>query len=277
LFFIIAAPAHAAPQCFVPVNAFAGNRPPQTIVTSRAQCAWGLGLATTPGRSGTAFMIGNRRELLTNMHVVDEHCLGNRRFTFAHGFDLDHALSTIQATMVVHGDYCTGAARGRHDYGGDWAVAVLDRDPVAVEHVAPPHLLEPRSGTDWLRAGGQYFLLGYGMLYRGGYHPYRAGPCKFGRLYTNGLAEHNCDTSPRSSGAAIVDQDAAGHCLVAALNSGAIKIDEGRPAYRPGINANVAVLATRFAPAVEAVARELEKGRSAKEIEVDLAAHPPGR
>jgi hypothetical protein len=266
--------AQAAPRCFVPVNAFASSPPPQTIVTTRAPCAWGIGLATTPGETGTAFIIGNRRELLTNMHVVDRHCLGNRRFTFAHGFDLDHALSTIPATVVIHGDYCAGAASGKHDYGGDWAVAVLDRDPAAVEHGASPRLLEPAAGP---AGDGHYFLLGYGMLFRGGYHPYRAGPCRFGRRYTNGLAEHDCATSPRSSGAAIVSQDAAGHCQVAALNEGELSIALGRPAYRPGVNANVAVLASRFAPAVEAVARALEKGRGASQIAADLAAHPPGR
>ncbi|HEX4111087.1 MAG TPA: hypothetical protein VH020_00990 [Stellaceae bacterium] len=259
------------------VNAFAGNPPPKTIVTTRAPCAWGIGLATTPGGNGTAFIIGNRRELLTNMHVVDKHCLGNRRFTFSHGFDLDHALSTVPATVVVHGDYCAGAAGGHHDYGGDWAIAVLDRDPAAVEHGSPPRLLEPRTDDNVRNDNGHYFLLGYGMLFRGGYHPYRAGPCRFGRLYTNGLAEHDCDTSPRSSGAAIVSQDASGQCVVAALNEGELSITLGRPAYRAGVNANVAVLATRFAPAVAAVARELERGRNAKEIAADLAAHPPER
>jgi hypothetical protein len=65
--------------------------------------------------------------------------------------------------------------------------------------------------------------------------------------------------------------------VVAALNEGELSIALGRPAYRAGVNANVAVLATRFAPAVAAVARELERGRNVKEIAADLAAHPSGR
>jgi hypothetical protein len=282
----VAATAHAAPQCvrpsaaresIVPVNGFAQNSAPRTIVTTHARCAWGLGLATLPIGTGTAFIIANRREVMTNMHVVDKHCLGNRHFTFSHGFDLGGDLGTIPATVVAHGDYCTGAARGHHVYGGDWAVAVLDRDPAKLEHTSPGELLQPRDSGEWLNDNGHYFLLGYGMLYRGGLHPYRSAPCRLGRLFVGGLVEHNCDASHRSSGSPIVIDDAAGHCLVAALHEGEIESAPGRPAYRDDVNANVAVLSTQFAAAVKAVARELEQGRSAGEIAADLARHPPGR
>lgn len=259
-------------SALVLVNAFAGTPAPQTIVSAQAPCAWGLGLAVTPATNGTAFIIANRRELLTNLHVVDRHCLGNRRFNFSHGFDLDRALSVIPATVVAHGDYCAGVAQGNHDYGGDWAVAILDRDPAAVEHRAPPSLLRPRTGD--AASGAGYFLLGYGMLFRGGYHPYRAGPCRLGRRYADGVVEHDCATSPRSSGSAIVAQGPGSACTVVALNEGAIRLEEGRPTYQPGINANLALLANSFGPTVEAVARALEKGRSASEITAYLSRHP---
>lgn len=253
------------------INSFAGIPEPQTILTTHAPCAWGLGLAVTPGTNGTAFIIGNRREVLTNLHVIDRHCLGNRRFTFSHGFDLGRALSAIPATVVAYGDYCSGPARGKHNAGGDWAVAVLDRDPAVEEHIVPPRLLEVLATG--VPSGAHYFLLGYGVLFRGGYHLYRAGPCHLGRRYADGLVEHDCATSPRSSGAPIVMRGTQNECSVAALNEGSLAQRDGQPLYRPGINANVAVLSNRFAPAVEAVTRALDKGRSAGEIAAEFNHH----
>jgi hypothetical protein len=287
--FFVASPARAAPQCerpvaakesLIPVNGFAQNPRPQAIAVSRARCAWGIGLAMPPSNTGTAFVIGNRREVMTNLHVVDKNCRGNTRFAFRHGFDRGRALSTQTATVVVHGDYCAKLKRGHHDYSGDWAIAVLDEDPTDLEGQAPAadtRPMQPRAGGNWLDGNGGYFLLGYSMSFRAGTQPYRSAPCRFSHLFSKDVVEHSCDASHRSSGAPIVTQDAAGNCLVAAIHVGEIADVPGRPAYRDDVNANVAVLASRFAPAVKAVARALEQGRDADEIAADLAAHPPAR
>ncbi|MGH6980786.1 MAG: hypothetical protein ACREFC_06230 [Stellaceae bacterium] len=262
----------------ISVNGFAENPPPQAIDTNRARCAWGIGLAIPRSGTGTAFIIGNRREVMANLHVVDKFCRGNRRFTFSHGFDGRAGLSTIGATVVARGDYCSNLRRGRHDYGGDWVVAVLDEDPLAVEETAPGanfSPLQPRGDGAWLRDNGRYVLLGYGMSFRAGMQPYRSAPCRFGRLFEPGVVEHDCDASARTSGAPIVSLDPRGHCLVAALHVGEIETLPGRPAYRDDLDANVAVLAGRFAATVRAVARELERGRDTAAIIAELARRPP--
>lgn len=261
-----------------PVNGFAENPPPLPVDMARAHCAWGIGLAIPSSGSGTAFIIGNRREVMANLHVVDPRCRGNRRFSFAHGFNGRERLSTIGATVVARGDYCTGLARGEHRYGGDWVVAVLDEDPLAVEETAPGadiRPMQPRAERSWMRDNGRYVLLGYGMSYRAGLFPYRSAPCRFGRLFEPDVVEHDCDASARTSGAPIVSDDAHGNCVVTALHVGEIKQIAGRPAYLDDVDANVAVLSARFAATVRAVARELEKGRDAAEIEAELARRRP--
>ena len=287
LFCCVAAAAHAAPICkrlaatnqgFVPVNGFVENPPPLPLDTARAHCAWGIGLAIPSSGSGTAFIIGNRREVMANLHVVDRHCRGDRRFTFAHGFNGRAGLSSIGATVVARGDYCAKLRRGGHDYGGDWVIAVLDEDPLAVEEIAPGtdiRPMQPRADRSWLRDNGRYVLLGYGMSYRAGLFPYRSAPCRFGRLFEQDVVEHDCDASARTSGAPIVSNDVGGNCVVSALHVGEIKQMAGRPAYIDDVDANVAVLSERFAATVRAVARELERGRDAAEIEAELARRRP--
>jgi hypothetical protein len=281
---LVSASAHAGPSCprppqarqsIVPVNGFAQNPPPQAVAIGRARCAWGVGLARARAGTGTAFVIGNRREVMTDLHVVDKGCRGNRTFTFSHGFDRGHALSSQTATVVARGDYCAKLARGRHDYSGDWAIAVLEENPATLEGVAPTadtRPLEPRAAADnWLSGNGRYFLLGYGMSFRAGTQAYRSAACRLGRLFSADVVEHDCDASPRTSGAPIVEVDARGQCVVAALHIGEIAEVSGRPPYRDDFNANVAVLASHFAWAVKAVARDLERGRDANEIAADLA------
>lgn len=284
-----AAAADAAPRCereapaehrITPVNGFAQNPAPRPIMTSRAQCAWGIGLAIRPSGTGTAFIIGDRREVMTNLHVADKGCHGNRHFIFSHGFNEGRALATIGATIVIEGDYCATLARGKYDYGGDWAIAVLDADPARIEGVpsgADIRPLQPRAGGGWLRDNGRYFLIGYGMSFRAGGQAYRSAPCRLGRLFGRDVVEHDCDASRRTSGAPILVEEASGRCLVAALHVGELEPVIGRPPYLDDINANIAVLARSFAPAVRAVARELAQGRTARQIAADLAAHPPGR
>jgi hypothetical protein len=282
--------AHAAPQCPRPapatqdtlldVNNFAQSPQPQAIAPGRGRCGWALGLAAGPTGTGTAFIIGNRREVITNLHVVDKDCRGNRLFTFQHGFAGGRALSKQTATIVARGDYCAKLAGGRHDYSGDWAIAVLHLDPVVLEPATPMDEvapLEPNVGGSWLHENGRYYLLGYSMSFRVGTQPYSSGPCRLGPLFTDGVVEHDCDASHRTSGAPIMSEGTNGQCLVGAMHVGEIEHLSGRPIYRAGVNANVAVLATRFAPAVAAVARELAQGRDANTIALDLAAGLPGR
>lgn len=226
--------------------------------------------------TGTAFIIGNRREVMTNLHVIDRSCSGRSRFTFSHGFDRGGALSTETATVVIRGDYCNALAEGQHDYGGDWVIAVLDRDPLSVERPADPGEavpLRPDDG-DWRQGNGRYFLLGYGMSFRRGMQPYRSAPCRFSKLFGDGAVEHSCDASPRGSGAPILIENAAGNCVVAAMHDGEIADVPGRPRYGD-ISANVAVLARQFAAAAQAVARKLEDGLDASQIAADLARDPP--
>lgn len=275
--------AHAAPICARPahgsrnivrVNGFARNRPPLPLDMARGRCAWGIGLAIPANGTGTAFIIGNRREVMANQHVVDAHCRGERRFTFAHEFRGRAARSNIGATVVAHGAYCANLQRGRHDYSGDWVIAVLDEDPLAIEETSPGadlQPMQPRADRAWMRDNGRYFLLGYGMSYRAGRYPYRSAPCRFGRLFGPGVVEHDCDAGARSSGAPIVSTDTAGHCLVTALHVGEIAKIAGRPTYVDDINANVAVLAAGFAATVRIVAGELERGRDAADIAAELA------
>lgn len=275
--------AHAAPVCargperaslVTQVNGFAGNPPPRPVDLARAHCAWGIGLAVPASGSGTAFIIGNRREVMANQHVVDAHCRGERRFTFAHRFGSRGGGSNIGATIVARGDYCANLRRGRHDYGGDWVIAVLDEDPLAIEETTPNadiKPMQPRGDGAWLRDNGRYVLLGYGMSYRAGMYPYRSSFCRFGRLFEPGVVEHNCDASARSSGSPIVSTDARGNCIVTALHVGEIKKLTGRPAYIDDVDANVAVLSTGFAATVRLVAGELERGRGAREIAAELA------
>lgn len=284
-----AASAHAAPQCPRPappvtqnavshVNNFAQSPQPQAIAPGRGRCGWGLGLAAGPTGTGTAFIVGNRREVITNLHVVDKKCRGNRLFTFEHGFAVGRALSKQTATVVAQGDYCVKLALGRHDYSGDWAIAVLHADPVLLEattRLAEVVPLETQGGGNWLKDNGRYYLLGYSMSYRVGTQPYSSGPCRLGPLFADGVVEHNCDAGHRTSGAPIMSQGTNGQCLVGAMHVGDIEDLPGRPIYRTGVNANVAVLATRFATAVEAVARELAQGRDANAIAVDLAERTP--
>jgi len=281
-------PAHAAPQCPRPapatqnavlrVNNFAHSPEPQAIAPGRGRCGWGLGLAAGQTGTGTAFIVGNRREVITNLHVVDKDCRGNRLFTFSHGFAGGRALSRQTATVVARGDYCRKLARGRHDYSGDWAVAVLQSDPVALEPAAPAAEvtpLEPHVDGNWLNDNGRYYLLGYSMSFRVGKQPYSSGPCRLGPLFADGVVEHDCDAGHRTSGAPILSEGTNGQCLVGAMHVGEIEELAGRPLFRAGVNANVAVLATRFAAAVDAVALELARGRNANAIALDLAAGLP--
>ncbi len=280
-------PVHAAPQCPRPapvtqnsvlhVNNFARSPQPHAIAPGRGRCGWGLGLAAGPTGTGTAFIVGNRREVITNLHVVDSGCRGNRLFTFEHGFAGGRALSKQTATVVATGDYCAKLARGRHDYSGDWAIAVLRSDPVALEPATPAAEaapLEPRISGNWLNDNGRYYLLGYSMSFRSGIQPYSSGPCRLGPLFADGVVEHNCDAGHRTSGAPIMSEGSNGQCLVGAMHVGEIEDVPGRPLYRADVNANVAVLATRFAAAVDAVALELAQGRSADAIALDLGAGP---
>lgn len=280
--------AHAAPQCPRPapvaqnpisdVNNFAQSPQPQAIAPGRGRCGWGLGLAAGPTGTGTAFIVGNRREVITNLHVVDKSCRGNTLFTFEHGFAGGRALSKQTATLVAKGDYCDKLVRGRHDYSGDWAIAVLHADPVLLEattRLAEVVPLEPQDGGSWLKDNGRYYLLGYSMSFRVGTQPYSSGPCRLGPLFADGVVEHDCDAGHRTSGAPIMSQATNGQCVVGAMHVGEIEDLPGRPVYRTGVNANVAVLASRFAAAVEAVARELAQGRDAGAIALDLAEGTP--
>jgi hypothetical protein len=113
------------------------------------------------------------------------------------------------------------------------------------------------------------------MSFRGGTQPYRSAKCRLGPLFSAGVVEHDCDASRRASGAPIVTEDAAGNCLVAAVHIGEIASVRGRPTYRDDVNANVAILASRFAAAARAVARELRQGRGATEIAADLGWDRP--
>jgi hypothetical protein len=274
---------HAAPlcqrpalneECFTQVNNFAQNPPAQAIVPAQSACGWGIGLVVAATGTGTGFLVDNRREVMTDQHVVDRHCRGNRRFTFRHGFVNGAALSTETATVVASGDYCAQLARGRHDYGGDWVIGVLDRDPAALELAAPaaamgplrPHLGGNRFGDD-----GRYSLLGYGMSFRAGMTPYRSAPCRLGRLFAPDVVEHSCDATHRGSGAPIVFEDQHGRCSVAAIHVGEIAALPGRLRYADDVNANVAVAASRFAPAVERVARDLDRGLDAAQIAAETA------
>jgi hypothetical protein len=285
---VAAIPAHAAPQCLrlppvaqktvLSVNNFAQSPQPQAIAPGRGRCGWALGLAAGPTGTGTAFIVGNRREVITNLHVVDKDCRGNRLFTFEHGFAGASVLSKQTATVVAKGDYCAKLALGRHDYSGDWAIAVLRSDPVALEpatHTAEVAPLEPRIGGNWLNDNGRYYLLGYSMSFRLGTQPYSSGPCRLGPLFADGVVEHNCDAGHRTSGAPIMSEGTNGRCLVGAMHVGEIEDVPGRPVYRADVNANVAVLANRFAAAVEAVALELAQGRDASAIALDLGAGLP--
>ncbi len=276
--------AQASPLCVAParhqeslvsVNSFAENPAPQPIAPGRGRCGWGIGLALNGADTGTAFIVANRREIATSLHVVDKGCRGRRQFTFSHGYDLGHALSTETATVVARGDYCAKLAGGRHDYGGDWAIAVLDRDPLTVEppvSAAETMPLEP--AADWHMDDGRYYLLGYGMSFHGGAVPYRSAQCWLGERFGDGAIEHDCDAGHRGSGAPIVTEDTHGACRVVAMHDGEIADVPGRPAYRAGVNANVAVLASGFGATARLVARELDEGLNADEIAADLARHP---
>lgn len=280
---LMATVAQAAPYCLrptwggeylLPVNSFAQNAPAQPIVPAQSACGWGIGLVVAATGTGTGLIVGNRREVITDQHVVDKDCRGNRSFIFRHGFADGAALSTETATVVARGDYCTQLARGRHDYGGDWAIAVLDRDPAAVEPRTPAAAMGPLQA---LRGGqpqagsGRLSLLGYSMSFRSGMTPYRSGPCRLARLFAPDVAEHSCDATHRGSGAPLIFEDQHGRCSVVGLHVGEIATAPGRPRYRADINANVAVLASRFAPAVERVARDLDRGLAPDQIIADMA------
>jgi hypothetical protein len=283
LFLVATTGVQAAPLClrpgpgderFLQINSFAQNPPAQAIVPAQSACGWGIGLVVAATGTGTGFIVGNRREVMTDQHVVDKHCRGDRSFTFRHGFANGAALSTETATVVASGDYCAQLARGRHDYGGDWVVAVLDRDPAATEPAAPAAAigpLRPHLGRNGPTDTGRYALLGYGMSFRSGMTPYRSARCSLGRLFAPDVVEHSCDATHRGSGAPIVFEDQHGRCAVAAIHVGEIADLPGRPQYIADVNANVAVLATRFAWASERVARDLDRGLNAVQIAADMA------
>jgi len=283
LLFAVSA-AHAGPRCVAPgrhpesivaINQFAENRPPQPIAPGRGRCGWGIGLALTGVDTGTAFIVANRREVATTLHVVDRDCTHRRRFTFSHGYDRGRTRSTETATVVARGDYCAKLARGRHDYGGDWAIAVLDRDPLTVEPpVSGKETLPLEPGPGRREDNGRYYLLGYGMAIGSGGELYRSAPCRLGKHFGSGVVEHDCDAGHRGSGAPIVTEDTPGACVVVAMHDGEIAEEPGRPPYRAGANANVAVLASGFAAAARQVARELDEGLNADEIAADLARDP---
>ncbi len=263
------------PESIAAVNEFAENTPPQRIAPGRGRCGWGIGLALTHVNTGTAFILANRREVATSLHVIDRTCTGWRHFTFSHGYDRGRPLSEETATVVARGDYCAELARGRHDYGGDWAIAVLDRDPLTAEPpVSATEALPLQPGVNRDQDNGRNYLLGYSMSFAAGNEPYRSAPCRLGKRFSTGAVEHDCDAGHRSSGAPIVTEDTPDACVVVAMHDGEIADKPGRPPYRAGINANVAVLTGSFAAAARAVARELEEGLSADEIAADLARHP---
>lgn len=258
-------------------NSFAGNAAPSQIDAPAAPCSWALGLASLPSGNGTAFIVGNRREVMTALHVVDKHCLGNRRFRFSQGFNRDRTLGTIGATVVAHGDYCPERAGGGHDYGGDWAIAVLDREPARVAHAGDPLVLDSDAMMGGRSAAKRYVLLGYGVQFRGGVQLYRSAPCSIRRHFANLMAEHDCDSNFRSSGAPILVTKGSGPCALAALNTAELAPVAGRTEFKEGINANIAILAPRFAAAVLAVQRDLELGRSVGAIAAELSSQPPSR
>jgi hypothetical protein len=262
-------------QSIVAINSFADSPPVHAVDPARGRCTWAVGLAALPGDTGTAFLVGNRREIVTNLHVADPGCHGNRRFQFRHGFDRGSSLSTIGATVVATGDFCARRRQGQYDYGGDWAIAVLDRDPGAVEHATARRPLSVRAGalTDLQRDNGSFFLVGYSMQFHGGETPYLSPGCKLDRLFSDGVVEHSCNASHRSSGAPILS-DSGGRCSLVAIHVGEIAAASGRPRYRADANANVAVLSQRFAMAVNAVARALTRGESAAQIASEMRTNP---
>lgn len=234
-------------------------------------------MAQTGENTGTAFIVANRREIATSLHVVDKGCRGLRQFIFRHGYDHGRALSTETATVVARGDYCAKLARGRHDYGGDWAIAVLDRDPLTAERpVSAAETMPLEPAADWRIDNGRYYFLGYGMSFHGGAVLYRSAPCRLGKRFGDGAIEHDCDAGHRGSGAPIVTEDERGACVVVAMHDGEITDVPGRPTYRDGVNANVAVLASDFAATARQVARELVEGLNADEIAAALT-HPTER
>ncbi len=266
----------------VPVNSFADSPRPRAIQSGHDQCTWGLGLATSPHATGTAALVANRREVVTNLHVVDPDCTGNARFEFRHGYVRGHSLAVIGATVVARGSYCVTRKSGRHDYGGDWAIAVLDRDPGLVERTPPatetrPLTIDATSVEDLRRDNGGFFLLGYGMGFENGRTPFLSPRCSLGRLFSPDVVEHRCDASHRTSGAPIVRLNGPGNCELVAIHVGAIKEKPGRPRYESGVNANVAILSERFAAAVAAVDRDLAAGLDAAQIAKRMSARPASR
>jgi hypothetical protein len=287
---VLSGVAHAGPRCSrppgparaLPVNSFADSPAPRAIEPAHEKCAWSLGLAMLPGDTGTAALVANRREIVTNLHVVDPDCGGNARFEFRHGFVRGRALGVIGATVVARGGYCAGRKLGLFDYGGDWAIAVLDRDPGLVERgpasaESRPLTLDASPVADLRRDNGRFFLLGYGVDFEDGRTPFLSPRCALDRLFSQDVVEHRCNASHRSSGAPIVRLDRAGDCDLVAIHVGALAEEPGRPRYLTGVNANIAILSERFAAAVAAVDRDLNAGLDARQIARHMRARPASR
>src|ERR1700691_3968044 len=95
---------------------FAGAVPAaaqHSVASGGGSCGWDIGLVVPPGGgTGPAAIILNRREIVTNLHVVDHRCTGNAHFSFWHGYSNGRARASIGATIVARGKYCTSARRG---------------------------------------------------------------------------------------------------------------------------------------------------------------------
>jgi len=266
-----------APFSAIPANTFKNSPAPRAVDPSAERCAWGVGLAILPKSTGTAFIVAHPREIMTNLHVVDPDCDGNARFAFGHAYKNGRSLSTVGATVVARGSYCAERRHRQFDYGGDWAIAVLDSDPGATEPMSVrtgARPLELRAGdlASLVRDNGRYFLVGYGMHFEHGTVPYLSPGCVLDRMFSADVVRHTCSAGHRSSGAPILYADAQGACDMVALHVGSITDAAGTPAYSSQRNANVAVLAARFIGAARIVAKDLNDGKSAGAIVAELRA-----
>jgi len=249
----------------------------QRAASSGSACGGDIGLAVPPGGgTGTAAILLHRREIVTNLHVVDHRCTGNTRFSFWYGYSNGRSRASIGATIVARGNYCRSARRGTSADTEDWAIAVLDRDPAAGGRMSQrpmrPLGLYAGSMSNLESANGRYFLMGYGMAFRSGQTPYASPACSVSPTATSDVVEHSCFASARSSGAPIVFRTPQGACKMIALHFGELRDGArgGRHGARRGGASNVAILSRRFEAAASAVARELNQGKSATQIAADL-------
>jgi protease YdgD len=244
----------------MPVAWFTDLPSPEEADPSRDPCVAATGQIRIDGQLvGTGSLVLNGREVLTAGHVAAIAKGPHRRFTFLLGYNRGKAAFVSEARVVARGNHYVDPVSDDRYLTGDWAIAVLDREPP--NNIAP---LDIYSGQAQALLGQALWTQGYSANYRSSSVPFIARNCYVRWIDPlDGRLLHSCDADKGTSGAPLLLSEGKS-CSVVAIESGGIGANYHAP-YSLRIS-NIATSASTFAPAAFQIRDLLEGGLTAEGI-----------